>query len=270
MALPLIVASNISLQVRAAQQLKRDRDDRRRKAQEALRSAGVTLDPEELVDRMENAGSQVSPGSLAALQEGRNPMKEAIDMGSTLAVQSLVELDHLTLTLPCCVRGPPLVYLRSDRDHPHRQTFISLLEGLGLARGMVPFSDGTLVPVDCLLDVASSRSEDRLKDLLRAGKLDMRQLKTLRVFLSLPQGIERDDPHLSRLVSLASRRENPFVDTVDDEGMRSKNKELQSRLLPGRSGTGKGPAGASDDNSDDENEPSGAAGAAGGRNCTLM
>jgi len=89
---------------------------------------------------------------------------------------------------------------------------VPLVEGMLLERGCVPFADGSAIPVDILLAAMKKRSDDALKDMVRAEKLDFRQFKTLRLLLSLPVGFEETDPSLSFLIQCARDRKNPDGD----------------------------------------------------------
>ena len=126
--------------------------------------------------------ARVEPGELTQMTDGVSPIKSAVDLGDKLAVRTLAELDPLTLTAPCCQAGPVLVYLRNNPEHEHHAKMVECVEGLLLQSGLVPFKDGTAVPVQILEEVMSNegRDEEWLKQCLRAAKVDFRQFKTLR------------------------------------------------------------------------------------------
>jgi len=129
-----------------------------------------------------------------------------------LAVQTLCQLDPVCLTAACTPPStPPLAYLRTS-EHPHAGAMVPLLEGMLLERGMVPFTDGSAVPVEVVEAVLQHRSEDRLKEAVRSGTIDFRQYKTLKLLLPLPAGFETSDESLAFLLAAAKGRTNPDGD----------------------------------------------------------
>ena len=107
------------------------------------------------------------------MHDGEAPIKSAVDLGDPLAVRTLAELDPTTLTAPCCDVGTVLVYLRQTPDHPNYSTMVTCIEGLLLENGLVPFKDGSAVPVDILTRALSERDECYLiwTTMLAGGKL---------------------------------------------------------------------------------------------------
>ena len=153
--------------------------------------------------------TKAAPGELTQMHDGEAPIKSAVDLGDPLAVRTLAELDPTTLTAPCCDVGTVLVYLRQTPDHPNYSTMVTCIEGLLLENGLVPFKDGSAVPVDILTRALSDRDEAALTEVLRDGTIDFRQFKTLRAVLSLPEGFERTDASFMFLVDNARERTNP-------------------------------------------------------------
>ena len=242
----------------------------RRAEQEHRGEEAAKATVQELVERArlaEQNRAEMEPGQLAKRVGGTSAMKSALDLGNLEAVRTLVELDPLTLTLPCdSNNSPPLVYLRegggtggvgggegsvdsaggawgawsggdggggrmkekggtgtttapaaggstAKRPHPRAPELVPLLESLLLERGMVPFADGSSLPVHLLLEFLEGPErgdDDALKARVRQGEIDLRQYRTLRALGALPVGVEKDDPGLAGLIALAKARINPL------------------------------------------------------------
>mmetsp|Transcript_6602 Transcript_6602/g.8563 ORF Transcript_6602/g.8563 Transcript_6602/m.8563 type:complete len:224 (-) Transcript_6602:197-868(-) len=177
----------------------------------------------EILNRVKKAdddASSINPGDLAVLENGSNAMKSALDIGNLEAIGTLVRLDGMTLTSPCCVPSiTPLQYLKRE-PHPFGEKLIPLIEGLLLERGFVPFANGCAIDVDTVLLALVDRSEDHIKKLVTDGKIDFKQFKTLRDLQGLPIGIEKDNAGLAFLIDSATRRINPDAHLldIDDDG----------------------------------------------------
>lgn len=160
--------------------------------------------------------TRLRPGELAQMVNGETALKSALDLGDEMAVRTMVQLDALCLTAPCCKLGPALAYLRETR-HEHAARLIPVVEGLLLEHGFVPFNDGSAVPVDALLKTLEERDEEQLAEQVRSGTLTFQEFKTLKVLLTLPPGFEKQDPSLAFLIRCAQARTNGGIGDEADE-----------------------------------------------------